>query len=390
MATVAKTQSIGSDYSSLREGIHDLFAPHEPPCVSIFMNTETGFGAAHRNSMRLKELLEVAEGQLSRAPIGLVETSDFFNAAWRCMDQLNLNPREKGAIGLFIANNFFRHHILPENVREHISIGRQLFVRPILPFLANDHFFLLALSQDHVKLFQGTAAALHEVYVKDVPESLRQDFESKSFERESQFHTASPAIVGKQAAIHHGPHIQQKDRILHFFRDVNQGIASRLKGQSAPLVLAAAHYLIPIYHQVNSYPHLLDEGIFGNPDSEKGDSLHAAARVILEKHASVERDSVFKMFMENINSALTSSNLREVAAAADKGRVRFLLVPEDVEQWGLFDPPDTVHLHATREEGDDELLNLAVVSTLRNGGRVFVAPQHSFPEGASLAAIYRF
>lgn len=129
-------------------------------------------------------------------------------------------------------------------------------------------------------------------------------------------------------------------------------------------MLAAVHYLVPIYHQVNSYPHLLDEGIFGNPDSEKGDSLLAAVRVILEKQASVERDSVFKMLMENINSALTSSNLREVAAAADKGRVRFLFVHEDVEQWGLVDPPDTVHLHATREAGDDELLNLAVVSTL--------------------------
>jgi hypothetical protein len=83
-------------------------------------------------------------------------------------------------------------------------------------------------------------------------------------------------------------------------------------------VLAAVHYLIPFYHQVNSYPHLLDEGIFGNPDSEKGDSLLATVRVILEKHTGVERDSEFKMFMENINLPLTSSNLREVAATATR------------------------------------------------------------------------
>ncbi|HUK32219.1 MAG TPA: hypothetical protein VLV89_13970 [Candidatus Acidoferrum sp.] len=390
MATTAKVQNVGRETSSVRVGFHDLFAAHEPPCVSIFMNLEAGFGAAERNLLKLKGLLHDAEALVLKAPIALAETSDFFNAAWRCIDQLNLNPRKEGGIGLFIAEDFFRFYVLPAVVREHISIGTQFFVRPILPTLANDNFFLLALSQDHLKLFQGTATELHEVFVKDVPGSLREDFESQSFERENQFHTASPAGVGRQAAIHHGPHIQQKDRILRFFRDVDSGIAARLKGQSGPLVLAAVHYLMPIYHQVNSYPHLLDEGIFGNPDSQKGDLLLSAARAILEKHYSQERDSVLKMFSENTHTGLTSTNLREVVAAAAGGRVRFLLIPDDAEQWGIFDFPDTVHLHAHKEAGDDELLNLAAVLALRDGGQVFVAPKHSFPQGAPLAAIYRF
>lgn len=390
MPAAMKTHELDGKSSTEREGFHALFEAHDPPCVSIFMKTESGMGATDRNFKRLKELLGTAEKELSSATFQLAETSDLLNAARLYAQQEKLSPREEGGTGLFIANNFFRHFILSEKGRDRITVGRQFFVRPLLRFLSNDRFFLLALSQDRVKLFQGTALELKEVYMRGVPENLRQDFEAQSFERESEFHTASPAIAGKLLAIHHGPHLQQKDRILHFFRDVNEGIAARLKGQSGPLVLAAVHYLMPIYHQVNSYPHLLDDGIFGNPDFQKEDSLHTAARVILEKHYGRQTDSAFKMYAENINTGLTSSNLREIVAAAAQGRIRFLLVPEDAEQWGIYDPPDTVHLHARQEAGDDELLNLAAVLTLRNGGQAFVAPKDSLPEGASLAAIYRF
>jgi hypothetical protein len=390
MPAVVKTQRFEGESSTLREGIRDLFVPHTPPCISIFMKTEAGFGAADRNFKRLKDLLKTAEDQLSSAPIGLVETPDLFNAAWRYIDQLKLSPRKEGGIGLFIADTFFRHFVLPEAEPERIAIGRQFFVRPILRSLANDHFFLLALSQDHLKLFQGNSESLKELYVIGVPENLRKDFETQSFERESEFHTASPAIGGKLSAIFHGSQPQQKDKILHFFRNVNEGIATRLKGQSAPLVLAMVHYLMPIYHRVNSYPHLLDKGVLGNPDIQPDESLHAAARKILDEHFDRERDSIFKMYADNVNTGLTSSNLREVVVAADKGHIRFLLVAEGAEQWGAFDPPDTVHLHSQRETGDDELLNLAAVLTLRTGGQAIAVPKSLLPQGASLAAIFRF
>ncbi|MFZ0821282.1 MAG: hypothetical protein WAM91_14535 [Candidatus Acidiferrales bacterium] len=390
MPIAARTRILESGSSAICGEIRDLFVAHDPPCVSIYVNTEAGFGAASRNFKRLKELLKIAETKLSTAPIGLADTPDLFNAAWRYIEQLKLNRRKGGGIALFIADNFFRHYILPEEEQERISIGRQFFVRPILRSLANDHFFLLALSQDHVKLFQGTSEGLEDLYVTGVPENLRKDFEKQSFERESEFHTASPAIAGKQSAIFHGSQPQQKDMILHFFRDVNEGTATRLKGQSAPLVLAAVHYLMPIYHRVNSYPHLLDKGIPGNPDIQPAESLHAAAGIILDEHFDHEGDSVFKMYKDNANTFLTSSNLREVVVAADKGRIRFLLLAEGAENWGVYDPPDTVHLHAQRELGDDELLNLAAVLTLRDGGHVFVPPKDILPEGASLAAIYRF
>jgi hypothetical protein len=59
------------------------------------------------------------------------------------------------------------------------------------------------------------------------------------------------------------------------------------------------------------------------------------------------------------------------------------------EQWGSLVLPETVHLHSGQEPGDDELLNLAAVLTLRHEGPVYVVPPDELREGASLAAVFR-
>jgi len=95
------------------------------------------------------------------------------------------------------------------------------------------------------------------------------------------------------------------------------------------------------------------------------------------------------MYKKLTNTPRTSSNLREVVVAAERGRVRYLFLPPEGEQWGSFVLPETVHVHQQAEPGDDELLNLAAVLTLRHEGRVYVVPAEQLREGASLAAVFR-
>jgi len=390
MPTAARTPNFEAQSPPSGSRFLALLDPCDPPCVSIYTMMEPGRWATDRNFRKMEYLLQNAERQLATRSPRSAEPSELLAPARQFIEREKLTLQSRKGLALFIARNQFRHYDLLESVPEGIDIGRQFFVRPLLPLLSNDHFFLLALSQDRVRLFEGSSLEFKELKVEGVRENLRQDFVEQSFERERQFHSASPAIMGKQSAVFHGPHLQQKDRILHFFRDMDKGISATLKGQAAPLVLAAVHYLIPIYQKVNSYPHLIEGGILGNPDYQAEDSLYAAARKILLEHANPDRQSALKMYSENVKTRLTSSNLREVIGAAEQGRVRFLLLLEGAEQWGAFVAPDNVHVHTAREIGDDELLNLAAILTLRHRGQVFVVAPESLPEAAPLAAVYRF
>ena len=40
--------------------------------------------------------------------------------------------------------------------------------------------------------------------------------------------------------------------------------------------------------------------------------------------------------------------------------------------------------------GDENLLNLAVVHTILNGGSVYALPENKMPEGAVVAALFRY
>jgi hypothetical protein len=272
-----------------------------------------------------------------------------------------------------------------------MDISRQFFLRPLLPLVpTDDRFFVLALSQKHVRLFEGSREGMHERILRGVPANLRDDLEALHIQRQYQMHTASSPAAHQKGAVFHGAKLEHKDRLIHFFRDVDRGVAASLKAQQTPPIVASVDYLFPIYKEANTYPHVLEETIEGNPDFRSADALYEAAWKIFEEQSSKAAARALSMFREHVETPLTSRNVREVLVAAQAGRVRFLFIPPSGEEWGSLVSPDVVHLHTNREAGDEDLLNLAAVLTIRHGGHVHDVSSEQLPQGAHIAAKFRF
>jgi hypothetical protein len=83
--------------------------------------------------------------------------------------------------------------------------------------------------------------------------------------------------------------------------------------------------------------------------------------------------------------------LKEIVPAAHEGRVLTLLVSDSAEVPGSFD--EMTYTVKGRESGtsdDEDLINDAVVQTILHAGQVYVVPNAKMPNGAPLAAIFRF
>jgi len=80
-----------------------------------------------------------------------------------------------------------------------------------------------------------------------------------------------------------------------------------------------------------------------------------------------------------------------VLPAALDGRVGTLMVSDKSQRWGRFDSQrrQTV-IHDARADEDEELVNVAAVLTLRNGGSVVPFASGRLPGDAPIAAIYRW
>lgn len=379
-ATTASSTIETSQFAALTGG-------HEPPCISLYAPT----GSAGRADVaQWMALLRTAQEGLAGTSMTVEKAEEQLRSQWALVEQDAAAHKNARGRAIFMAGNFFGCHHLAEPVAERAVIGRVFFVRPLLPVMGvRGRFFLLAVSQKHAALYEGSRDGIHKLTIEMAPASLQEDLEGQEFERQSQFHSAAPKSTGKRGSVFYGTDINQKERILHFLRTVDRTVARSLKGQSAPLVVAALEYLFPLYKTANTYPHLLENGVAGNPDVLSPDALHAASWNLVESHLDEAKVSALDMYKKLMNTERTSSNLREILVAAERERVRYLFVPPASEQWGSFVLPETVHLHSRQEPGDDELLNLAAILTLRHEGPVYVVPPEELREGAPLAAVFR-
>jgi hypothetical protein len=73
-------------------------------------------------------------------------------------------------LALFLGPSGLRRFRVPLRLPELVTVGNGFVVRPLLPLLAPDgHFYVMALSQDEIRLFEGTRFGLDELALDGLP-----------------------------------------------------------------------------------------------------------------------------------------------------------------------------------------------------------------------------
>ncbi len=181
-----------------------------------------------------------------------------------------------------------------------------------------------------------------------------------------------------------------REQVLHYFRQRERGLQEVLRDETAPLVLAGIAYLFPLYRAVNTYPHLLDRGIAGNPDTLKAETLHEQGWALVEPYVSKPQQDAAAQYRDYAETERASNDVRKVIPAAYDGCIESLFVASDQEQWGTFDPAThTIHVHRQAKFRDEDLLDLAATQTLLHGGSVYAVEREHMPDTALVAAVFR-
>ncbi|MBW1916834.1 MAG: hypothetical protein JRI57_02245 [Deltaproteobacteria bacterium] len=377
-----------------RNELHNLTEVQQRPCVSIYMPTHRIPSEITQDRIRLKNLLRQADQALQDYGLRAPEAQAILDPAERLLTQLPFWQRQKDGLALFLAPEFFRDYLLPTTITELVVVTDRFHLKPMLSLLSGDgSFYILALSQNEVRLLQGTRFRVSEVILEEMPQSLAEALKFEEQEKQLQFHTRTPKAGGDRTAMFHGHGVgtdDAKDRILRYFRQIDKGLQELLRNEQAPLVLAGVDYLLPIYQEVNSYGHLIDHGIIGNPQGLSAEELHAQAWGIIAPYFQQSQLEAAAKYRQLAGTGKTSKEIKEIAPAAYHGRIEALFVAVGRQQWGTFDPQTTaVELHSEPEPKDQDLLDLAALHTLLRAGQVFVAKPEEMPEDSPVAAVFR-
>jgi release factor family 3 len=362
-----------------KEELRYLFEKRNRSCVSIFLPTRRAglVSEMEEGRIQLKDLLHDAETRLTAAGLRKTETRELLAPARQLAERSQFWRHQSEGLALFLAHGFLRYFQVPRKFQVLAVVDDRFDITPLLPLWSSeDRFYLLALSLKHVRVFEGTRYAIAELDVTGLPKSLQEVLGYGVDQSLRQQHSLKPGLP--------------EDELL-YFRQINEAFRDPLKNQHVPLVLAGVEDALSLYRQANTYAGLLDDGIVGNPDRLSADELHAKALKYVRTYYDRAKNQAIVQYRERANASKTCKELHHVLPAAYQGRVYHLFVPTDVQKWGKFNPEQNeLAVHENRQIGDHNLMNLAVVQTILNGGSVYVLDSSEMPDGSSIAALLRY
>lgn len=356
-----------------------LFETRHRFCVSIFLPTRRAglIRELEEGRIQLKDLFRDAEARLTAAGLGKTEARELLAPARQVAARSQFWRYQSEGLAVFLAPGFLRYFSVPYKLPALVAVADQFDITPLLPlWTSEDRFYLLALSLKQVRVFEGTRYSIAGLDVRGLPQSLLEVLGYGVDKSLRQQHTLKAGLP--------------EDELL-YFRQIDEALHDLLKNRHIPLVVAGVEENLSLYRQANTYAGLLDEGIVGNPDRLSADELHAKAQPIIEAHYLRVRKQAVEQCKECLDPARISKELKDILPAASQGRIYHLFVPAGAQKWGYFDSEhNVVFVHDKHEAGDQDLLNLAAVQTILHGGSVYTLDSPEMPEGASIAALFRY
>jgi len=303
--------------------------------------------------------------------------------------------RQSSGLALYSAAGMFRTYRLPLPFDETAAVADHFHLKPLLPYFANDgHFFILALSQNHIRLLEGTRHTVEEIDLEQVQPNLAQALRADQFFDKLQARSVGRGpSSGEHITMFHGhdPSDEDKKRILAWLHTVDEELGAFLKGQGSPLVLAGVDSIVRLYREACGYAQVVEHAIFGSPEEMRPQELHEKAWPLVEPIFQREQEEALGKFGSLSGTEQAVAQLRPVLSAARHGRVDTLFVSADEKLWGQLDAQsETLHIHREPEPHDRDLLDWAAVETLIHGGAVHVLEAARMPEGALMAATLRY
>ena len=362
--------------------------------VSIYLPMHVSGEQNRQAPMRFKTLLRDAKADVLQRGMDEDTAKRFFAPAAALVDNRDFWREGGQATAILIGTSGVKSYRLPDTCDEFVAVGKAYHVVPLIAAAnAARPYFLLAVSQNRVRLLRGDRDELGEVEIDELPKHGLASLGYDEPEERSQTHSASPQLAGKQSVVFHGQGgaaDAAKGEVESYLRLVDRAIRRTVEQFALPLIFVGVDYLLPIYREVNSTSRLWPQHLSGNPDRMSAQELRGKALELLAAQDGRWRTEL-DAYWRASSAGRTENRDEQTVRAAHEGRVETLFVDPAVRKWGLFDSvTDTIRFDPQPRDDSEDLVNAAAVATLRHEGVVATVTAGYVPGGGVMAATLRY
>lgn len=376
-----------------------LAAYEAPLCLTLTMACITSGDQQQQNAIRFKNLLQEAQDKLEKVGCREQKIKEFLSPLERLLDENELWKNLDNGLMVCVSDDMHELYDLPFAVDVNVIVDRHFYLRPVIPHMqeTGETAILLLSMNDPALLFARGTNGYFETETPPEPLGSFEEYMNvydpeKSLQFRSQgydggTYATMPGYHGQGMA---GDDATQKRHLREYFKQLENWVSEALQQRQCPEVfLVAEPHLEGLYKSVMRSNNLrLRKLAQKNPGSEKPEIWAAHARHLLEDGLEQERESTLGVFrrLKKKHENSIEENIPDIVRAAYNHRIETLMVPDTSQDycWGHFDPETrTVHKQKQDERvtgPGDELVNLAVIKTFLNGGKILPLPQNRAPE----------
>lgn len=380
-----------------RDAFVELLGIENQTCLSLYMPTHRTFPDRTQDAIRYKNLVRHLREQLiAQQPAADHET--ILQPFEALIDDHDFWIYQRDAIAVLGGENFFHVFSVQRPVVERVEVNHRPYLTPLLRILQSaDHYQVLCLSRDSVRLFEGNRDVLDEVELN--PAVPRTQVEALGEEltpgNQSGFPNGfSRASNRGDPAMHEAGGSGKQDEADHdrdrFFRAVDRAItAHHSKRARLPLLLAALPENQSFFRALSHNPHLVESGIALDARAPDLEVLRQRSWEIMQHRYRERLQGILEQYGTSHGQGLATDQLSEIEAASLAGRVATLLIEAD-RGADAIDLADSTAVTESSDADTQHLLDEVMVHALQNGGDVVVVPAELMPSKTGAAAVFRF
>ena len=193
-----------------RDELRTLTAVTQAPCVSIYLPTHRVPTENQQDRTRLKNLIRQAQESLQAYGLRPAEAESLLEPVTRLLGAISFWKDKRDGLALFISPGVFRQYQLPTTFEPLVVVAHRFHLKPLLAFLGGNKFFVLALSQNEVRLFEGSRFGLSVIDdLEGVPKSLADALKYDEQIKHLQFRTG---MRGGRRPGRAGRHVSRPER----------------------------------------------------------------------------------------------------------------------------------------------------------------------------------
>lgn len=372
-------------------------------CISIFIPTHRGGKETlnGQDNILFKNKIREARALLARHDVPESEIEEYMKPAEALLSDNNFWRHQAEGLAVFITKGFSEHYTLPIEMPDVVYVLDHFYFTPILPILSqNGRFFILSLYREKVCLYEATIDKIRSIDISSfVPETMNKALRFDVKGHDQDFTNSTTTVNGSN--IVHGPGASKSDeeheRVREFVIEIDNSLQKILHDAHEPLVLAGVDHYCSLYRSHSKYKNIVPQNININENSDVFNMqvLHEKALNVVKPIMQQSHTDSLNRYQNVAGTGVTSEDIATVAAEAVHGRIDTLFIAPSEPVWGSYDVANArAVIHKEYQRGDHDLINLAAIKTIAQGGKVFVSSYNGLSEVSetqgNVKALFRY